>query len=118
MAAFDRASIAARLRELLGGSANKALAETAARLKLDELSLRLSIDEESPHLTIEVLAAVIRQYGIDPTWLMTGTYDPASHRAALEGTLNLVQVLSDFMMPKTVRISQPTIAPFRSREDA
>ena len=86
MANFDRIGVAKRLRELVGGPSSPFLAETAARLGLEELSLRMSIDEDSPHPTVEVLAAVIREFGVDPTWLLTGNYDAATHRSAMERT--------------------------------
>jgi hypothetical protein len=86
VANFDRMGIAKRLRELVGGPNSSLLVETAVRLGVEELSLRMSIDEDSPHPTVEVLAAVIREYGVDPTWLLTGNYDAATHRSAMERT--------------------------------
>ena len=35
-------------------------------------------------LLIDVLAALVRVYGVDPKWLLTGEYDPNSHRRVLE----------------------------------
>jgi hypothetical protein len=84
---YDRRGIAARLRELIYGveqHERSALAETARRLRVDEQELRLSLDEESPRPTLEVLAAVVQDYGVDPTWLVTGTYDTGTHRLAEE----------------------------------
>jgi len=84
MTASDRRAIAARLRGLIAGQDRGDVSATARRLHVEELSLRMSIDELSPFLTIDVLTAVVREYGADPTWLLTGEYNPAAHRAVLE----------------------------------
>jgi hypothetical protein len=80
----DRQGIAARLRGLLGGQDNGDLGVIAARLGVDEMSLRLSIDDLSPYPTVDVLAAIVSTYGVDPTWLLTGQYSAATHRTAAE----------------------------------
>jgi hypothetical protein len=56
---------------------------TARRLNVSEVALRISIDEIEPHPALEVLIAVVRHHGVDPTWLVTGQYDATSHRAAI-----------------------------------
>ena len=76
---MDRHGIAARIRGLIGGHEKGDSGDIAARLGVSELSLRMSVDELSPHPTIEVLAAIIRTYGIDPNWLLNGEYSVASH---------------------------------------
>jgi len=80
MTPVDPAQIAARLRGLIGRAD---LAALARELGIAEEMLRMSVDEVAPQPTIEVIIAVIRQYGVDPTWLMTGEYDAARHRAAI-----------------------------------
>jgi hypothetical protein len=110
---FDREGIAERLRGLFAGQFNGNLEETAAHLGIEELSLRMSIDEISPHPTIEVLAAVIRVYGIDPSWLLTGKYDAGTHRSAMEGEQDPADALREMINRPTVRISQPVRAQFR-----
>jgi hypothetical protein len=32
---------------------------------------------------IEVVAALVREFGVDPQWLLTGRYDPSVHHRAL-----------------------------------
>jgi hypothetical protein len=85
----------------------------AKRLCVDELSLRLSIDELSPHPTVEVLDAVIREFGVDPTWLLTGKYDSGSHRLALEEG-NVDAILRDFIAARPSPISEPPTEHFRA----
>ena len=63
-------------------------------LGVEELALRMSIDEVSPHPTIDVMIAVVRHYGVDPNWLLTGEYDPALHRVVADDpTPKLADVL-------------------------
>ena len=58
----------------------------ATRLGVDEVPLRMSIDDAAPYPTVDVIAAIVRVYGVDPTWLLTGEYDPATHRKSLTTT--------------------------------
>jgi hypothetical protein len=107
LAAFDRAAIAERLRGLLGTQNRNDIEQIAARLGVEELSLRMSIDETSPHPTVEVLAAVIREHGVDPNWLLTGTYDASTHRAAIEHD-GVASALRQFSADVTThRIAEP-----------
>jgi hypothetical protein len=78
-------AIASRVRTLLAGLDADGLDAAARRLGVGEVPLRMTVDEAEPHPTLEVLAAVTRHFGVDPTWLLTGTYDPATHHAAMDG---------------------------------
>jgi hypothetical protein len=75
----SKAAIAARIRRLVGG-VDPSISDAARRLRVDEVSLRMSVDELAPYPTVDVIAAVVREYGVDPTWLLTGEYDTTSHR--------------------------------------
>ena len=77
---MERKAIAARLRGLIGGQEHGDLGALAVRLGVDEVSLRMSIDALAPYPTLDVLAAVVSAYGVDPTWLITGDYNPGTHR--------------------------------------
>ena len=55
------------------------------RLGVSADALRLSTDVDDPHPAIEVLDALVRVEGVDPTWLLTGEYDFAAHQRAIEG---------------------------------
>ena len=110
---FDRNAIASRLRSLLGEAGEIPFGDIAAKLGVEELSLRLSVDEISPHPTVEVLDAVIRVYGVDPTWLLTGQYDSGSHRMAVEAG-NARAILRDFIAMRPSPISEPPPEHFRA----
>jgi hypothetical protein len=81
---IDSHAIAARVRTLIGGCERGKFEATAERLGVSELALRLSVDDLSPYPTLDVLAAVVREYGVDPCWLIYGEYDSMTHRAAVD----------------------------------
>jgi hypothetical protein len=92
----DRFSVAARVRTLVDHDEDSDPGEIARRLRVDELELRMTIDAESPRPTMDVLLAVIREYAVDPTWLLTGDYDSSTHRRAVDGDrAGLVDVVKD-----------------------
>jgi hypothetical protein len=97
---------------LLGDLEKLELEDLAERLGVSEVALRTSIDTLSPHPTADVLAAVIRLYGIDPTWLVTGRYDAQTHRSVIEGDTDPLTAVRQFFEQK-VRISEPTREGFR-----
>jgi hypothetical protein len=99
---FDRIAIAARIRGLLAGQDNGDPAAAAARLGVDETGLRMSIDDLAPNPTIDVIAAVVGTYGVDPVWLLTGEYDPAIHRGLLEDHQPVERTISR-LMSATIR---------------
>ena len=82
---IDRYGVASRLRALIFANTPTASAGAIAEsLGVRESMLRASIDETSPRPWVEVVLAVIRRYGVDPTWILTGDYDQSTHRQALE----------------------------------
>lgn len=117
MPRFDRAAIAQRLREILMGIEKEMdLGALAGKLGIDEVSLRMSVDTLSPHPTIEVLGAVIRDYAVDPSWLLTGQYDPETHRVAIEGEPMDSRPVKEFIQQRPMRISEPTPESVRAIE--
>lgn len=82
MEQVDPRLIASRLRRLIAHD-HANLAERARVLGVGETALRNCLDELAPCPTFEVIVAVVRHYGVDPTWLMTGEYNAGRHRAAL-----------------------------------
>ena len=82
MDSIDRHAIAGRVRRLVGGLDPQAIEQASRQLGVSEWALRLSIDPDSPQPTIEVILAIVRAYGVDPAWLLTGDYDSDTHRFA------------------------------------
>jgi hypothetical protein len=98
MDANQRQHIAARIRGLLAGQDGGDMTLLANRLRVDATSLHMSVDESAPYPTLDVIAAVIREYGIDPCWLLTGYYDPLTHRRALAATTDEMPILVSRML--------------------
>jgi hypothetical protein len=94
-------AIARRIRRLIGGHDPQALESAARRLGVDEQALRISVDDVEPEPTIDVLKAVVREYGVDPTWLITGEHDASSHRLAdaKQGRAEITNLVSPSTAP-------------------
>jgi hypothetical protein len=75
----ERHAIASRLRSLMAPALTSGVSPLAKMLGVEEQSLRNAIDATVPIQTVDFLLAVIRYYGLDPTWLLTGVYDHATH---------------------------------------
>jgi hypothetical protein len=91
----DRWRIAVRLRALLHAAIRRSgLRAVAADLDVSADGLQASVDLQNPHPSVEVLLAVICFHGVDPTWLLTGEYDLATHREALENPANALSLLT------------------------
>jgi hypothetical protein len=58
-----------------------------------ERDLRQRLESSSALETLEMLTSIVRTYGLDPTWVITGIYDPSTHRIALEETAADTQVV-------------------------
>lgn len=91
MSRLRNAEIAARIRGLLSGQGKPN--EIAVRLHVDETALRMSVDDISPYPTMDVIVAVVQEYGVDPHWLMTGEYNPGFHQRAIEAPSQEVPVV-------------------------
>jgi hypothetical protein len=84
MSRVEHALVAARIRRLIGNSRADDLSAVARDLAVSEPELRRAIDDIDPYPSLDVVIAVVRRYGVDPTWVMTGEYDLTRHRAALD----------------------------------
>ena len=81
---LDWHAIAERIRGLIRIEPTSDVHAIAARLGVEEQSLRASVDGRAPLPTPAVISALVRVYGLDPSWVLTGEYDPGTHRVALE----------------------------------
>ena len=85
---YDRvtaAQLAERVRGLLGSTDATSLRAAATRLGVHEDALGEIVRDETRQPSPQVLAAIVEALGVDATWLLTGEYDPATHRAVEEG---------------------------------
>lgn len=108
---MNRRGIANRLRGLIGGQDQGDLGAVASRLGIDEVSLRMSIDPLAPYPTLDVLAAIVAHYGVDPTWLITGDYNSGSHRTAVESDGKAVESMREMLRALEPTLSHRTDAP-------
>ncbi|HMC55910.1 MAG TPA: hypothetical protein VKH19_12095 [Gemmatimonadaceae bacterium] len=83
---IDWKEVSHRVRVLLSVPDDRALSAAALRLNVSETSLRSIVQRPLGRMDMRTLAALVRAYGIDPMWLLTGRYDRASHHKALEST--------------------------------
>ncbi|HEY6825366.1 MAG TPA: hypothetical protein VI259_00835 [Gemmatimonadaceae bacterium] len=111
-ATIDRFAVAARLRALLFARDPHAnLGAIAESLGVRESMLRASIDDVSPHPWIEVLLAVVRRFGVDPTWILTGIYDQSTHREALEDEESVERMLVRTTLARDTKSRVTTLDP-------
>jgi hypothetical protein len=96
---IDWRAVSERIRSLIGASSEPDLPGAALRLGVTERQLREAVSGRSRFGSLKVLAAVVRVYGLDPSWLMTGEYDGTTHRASLEGD----QAEIDLLLKRLVR---------------
>jgi hypothetical protein len=75
----EKHAIAQRVRRLLGEQLGE-LATVARRLRVNESDLQATVDQSAPQPSVDVLAAVVVAYGVEPMWLLFGDYDPSMHR--------------------------------------
>ena len=81
---YSRRAIAARIQSLLGNCC--VLSAAADRVGVTEHALRVAVDPVAPTQTTQLLAAIVRVYGVDPNWLVTGVYDSCTHKCAVSDT--------------------------------
>lgn len=72
----------------------------------------MSIDELGPVPALAVITAIVREYGVDPTWLVTGEYDAQTHRMALEADdAGRIAVVNAVLAAGKTRPNGSTVAP-------
>lgn len=105
---LDRHGVAERIRALV--SSGDSLASVAARLGVATNVLATAIDDAVPYPTVALLDAIVRVFGVDPSWLVTGRYDSATHRRALEDEDgDAVGALHDVLRTQSTPTSIPIV---------
>ena len=105
--AIDWAGVVDRIKGLVNTSDQAQQHVTATLLGIDERHLRAAINNESRLSTLKVVGAVVRVYGLDPTWILTGNYDPATHHMALQGDSAAIDELLSRLATGPSRPSAP-----------
>jgi hypothetical protein len=109
---IDWPAVSARIRALIIASGQPELAGAAQRLGVSETQLREAVSGRSRFGSLKVLAAVVRVYGLDPSWLIIGEYDGTTHRASLEGDRAEIDLLLKRLVREASRPAERTISRF------
>lgn len=91
-------AISERLKKLLLGASGCSVEQVAAKLDVPVETLRRVLERRpgaiiATEALIDVLAAVVHEYGVDSSWLLTGVYRGSTHsRLEEDGPLPLQAV--------------------------
>jgi hypothetical protein len=83
MGEIDALALAARVQGLIQGRFAGDVRTAAQAVEVDEKELRDIVEHATDHPSLDVLAAIVRRFGVDACWLLTGEYDWKSHRLQL-----------------------------------
>lgn len=84
MADFDPRELAIRVQGLLQARFKGDLRAAARELKVDPEELGRIVEDETEYPRLDVLSALVRYFGVDACWLVTGEYDWRAHLRLLE----------------------------------
>ena len=81
-------AIAERVRGILLRNVGPDIAALSKALALPEAELQRFMERPGSSIDVatlvDILGALVRSLGVDPHWLLTGSYDATSHRQVLE----------------------------------
>ena len=109
-------AIAERVRSVVSRQPGHTLDEVADALAVPRDAFR-ELMEQRGHVIdvvflVDVIAAVVREAGVDPKWLLTGNHDPTMHRHALslgeDRTSNGARALREFVREQLGRLRDGT----------
>lgn len=83
--AIDWGAVSARINGLVSVGGEIDFPRVAQRIGVSEQQLRDAVNDRSRIASLYVLGAIVRTFGLDPSWALTGVYDSDTHRAALAG---------------------------------
>ena len=83
----DPAGTGNRILELLT-SHHLTVEAAAARLRFSPAEVE---DAVGGNAKLTLLVAIVREFGVDPAWLLTGTYDVGTHQASADDPVRAVQ---------------------------
>lgn len=116
-------AIAERLRGVLARQPGQALNDLAVMLGVPPDAFRRLVEDEGARIDtlflIDVVAALVREFAVDPKWLLVGQYDSTTHRSALQLVENRTEeghrALRDFVREQFQRLRESlAFAPFPS----
>ena len=84
MAEFNAKNLAHRVQGLLQARFRGDLVAAARALGIDADDLRQIVEDETDYPRLDVLSALVRYFGVDACWLVTGEYEWRAHLRVLE----------------------------------
>src|SRR5688500_15552866 len=84
MAAFDARGLAARVAGLIHGQFGGDLHAAARALDVDPDEIYRIVEDHTAYPNIDLLARIVKRFGVDASWLITGEYDWRTHVAVLD----------------------------------
>jgi len=101
MSLLDREGVAERIRSLIANEPDPFRAAELLRVAPGEL--KSAIDPVLPFQSLAVLEAIVREYGVDPTWLITGDYDIRTHVQSVDdGPWIVKSILNERLLQRSV----------------
>jgi len=82
----DRAGFSARLKQIFE-SHQLSVESMAEWLCLDVQAIEAAMEGDP---TLPVIVAVVREFAVDPTWLITGDYNASTLRSAIDDPVRAV----------------------------
>jgi hypothetical protein len=86
------AEIAGRIAAIIAGGYGNDIRRAAVELGIVDADLRTLLGRSGPlkgEVLTEILSRIVRRFGVDPGWLVTGRYDVRSHVAAEENRADM-----------------------------
>jgi hypothetical protein len=99
---IDWRAVSDRVRIVTGVPDRNDLRDAARQLSVSEAQLRDAVTGRFRLGWQKVLSAVVRQHGIDPSWILTGRYDGTTHTASLEGDRVEVELLMKRLVAEAI----------------
>ena len=91
--ALDWHEVSNRINGLLKLGDAEDMRRASERLGVRQSHIEETIGRHSRLSTLKVAAAMVRVYGIDPSWLLTGTYDATTHKVGLRKVAEEIEVV-------------------------
>ena len=112
---IDWTKISERLAGLVKVDDARDIPTIAGRLGVDEASLRTVVLKDSGGVSTRSIAIIARLYGLDPTWVITGKYDPATHSRALNANVDEISIIVNTLLARTSGTSEVVIQSIGAR---
>lgn len=98
MTGLNGRDLASRVAGLLQAQFKGDLVAAARQLDVDPDALRDIVESQTDTPDLNVLAKLVKRFGVDVCWLMTGEYDWRSHMRLLEDEDDSIEPRNQLML--------------------